>query len=444
MNGSVTRYLLGKALVASCGAIAAILSGNAAAELKQIDSIVATVNNDVVVQSEVEQRYESYLVQLRRSDVPASQYPPRRLIEDRILERLVLESIQLQLAAERGVLVDDQTLNQAIETYSEQNELSVEELRAELVKEGVPYSQFREDLRKSIIMQRVQRAMVDRLIFISSEEVATFRGTPAFQEYASDQYRLGHIRLVPDSDKLPPGPENLETKAKNLVKQLREGTDFAGLAIRHSESSTALEGGDLGWRKLSEVPTLFVEQVRDLKSGETTDPIHGGSDYHIVQVLERQGAELAQEERWHVRHILIKPSTIKSMDDAKKEITDVRKRILAGEDFATLAGEFSEDPGSALVGGDLGWADITGFVPEFQLAAREATPNQLTEPFQTDFGWHILEVLGRRMKDMSEERLNDIALNLLYDRFYEERLEEWLTEIRDEAFVVIVGEKGSE
>lgn len=440
MNGSVNRLLLGKAVLFTSAALAAILSSNAIAELKQIDSIVAIVNNDVVLQSEVDRRYESLLMQLRDSDVPASQHPPKRLIEARILDRLILESIQLQLAEERGVVVDDQTLNQAIGTYAEQNGRTVEDLRTQLAKEGIPYPQFREDLRKSIIMQRVQRATVDRLIFISAEEVATFRNTPAFQEYASDQYRLGHIRLVLGSDKLPRGPEDLETKANNLVKQLREGADFAGLAIRHSESSTALEGGDLGWRKLSEVPTLFVEQVRDLKSGETADPIHSGSDFHIVQVLERKGAELAQEERWHIRHILVKPSTIKSLDDAKEEVTDIRARIVSGEDFAELAKEFSDDPGSALVGGDLGWADIAAFVPEFQKAVREAELNELTQPFQTQFGWHLLEVLGQRMEDMSEEKLDDIALNLLYNRFYSERLEEWLTEIRDEAFVVVVDE----
>ena len=440
MSGSVVEQSLGRSIGPMWAVAVSLLAGAALAEPVQIDSIVATVNDDIVLRSEVDQRYQSFLLQLKNAQVPESERPSQALIEDRILERLILERIQLQMAEARGVFVDDETLNNSIATYAQQNNLTVERLREQLETEGAEYTQFREELRQSLVMQRLQRAMVDRLIFISSEEVATFRATPAFKEYASDQFRLGHILLKPGSDKLPEEGATLEEKANLLVEQLRAGSDFAGLAIRHSEASTALEGGDMGWRKLSEVPSLFVEQVQDLKTGEIAEPIRNALGLHIVQVLERQGATLAEEERWHIRHILVKPSTIKSLEDARAEIEEVRGRILAGEDFGALAEEFSDDPGSALVGGDLGWADIAGFVPEFQEAARNAPLDELTEPFQTDFGWHILEVMGRRMEDMSEEKLNDLALNVLYNRFYNERLEEWLSEIRDDAYVVVVGD----
>ena len=405
----------------------------ASAQPKTIDGIVAIVNDDVVLASELLERYEAVMERLRSEG--RAQTPERDEILAQIMERLIVESIQLQAAKNRGVAVDDETLTAAVREYAAQNNMGIDEFIATLTSEGISYRGFREQVRRQLTIERVQREVVNRRVYVTAQDVEDLLASPFFAEQISDEYRIGHILLPVEQGASPADIDTARAKADALVAELRGGADFAALAVKHSAASTALEGGDLGWRKASRIPRLFAEQVLALAVGELAEPVRNSAGFHLVKLLDQRGASQQTADETLVRHILLKPSTIRSDDETRLEIEALRERILAGEDFAALATEHSEDPGSALAGGDLGWSKADDFVREFQEAMAGTATDALSPPFRTQFGWHILEVLGRRQQDASEEARRDYAIRVLHAQRFEERLQEWLTEIRDEAFV---------
>jgi len=413
-------------------ALAAALSGTAGADPTTIDRIAAVVNEDVVLASEVLDRYQAVV---NRMAADGSELPPRDAIMDQILERLIVESIQLQEAERRGIEVDDETLTAAVTEFAAQGSLDIDAFIETLDAEGVSYRAFREQVRQQITIERVQRDAVNRRVYILPQDIDELLASPFFAEHISDEYRLGHILLLVEPGAGAATAQAQTERAEKLAAEIRGGADFGALAVEHSAASTALEGGDLGWRKASRIPSLFAQLVPDMAIGDVRGPIRNASGLHIVKLLDRRGASQQVADETLVRHILLKPSAIRSDDESRLLAGELRDRILAGEDFEAVAQEFSNDPGSALVGGDLGWRKKDDLVPEFQAVMEGTDIGALSEPFRTAFGWHVLQVVDRRREDASQEARRDYATRLLHAQRFEERLAEWLREIRDEAFV---------
>lgn len=406
----------------------------ARAEYEQLDGIVAVVNDDVVLASELLSRLQTVRKQIAASNVKA---PPDNVLVSQIMERLILESLELQEADRRGIKVDDETLTQAVADFAKQNKMTLDQFRAALAKEGVGYAEFREQIRREIVMNRLQHEVVGRRVAISEKDVDDLLNSPYYQQLLSDEYRVGHILLTIDPNASDAAVAAARKEAREIVKQLRNGADFREMAIEHSSASTALEGGDLGWRKAGELPSLFAEQVLKLKPGEVADPIETSGGIHIVKLLDQRGPSTQSEIQTHVRHILVKPSEIRTDAETKALIDDIYKQLKGGADFAALAKKYSEDPGSALNGGDLGWTSGDEFVPAFQKAMAATPTGALSKPFRSKYGWHVLQVLDRREKDMSEEARKRMALRILHQRRYDEELRAWEKELRDEAFVQV-------
>ena len=419
---------------ATAWAVAALLALAAAANAqpKMVDGIVAIVNDDVVLASEVLERYDAVM---QRLQAEGGEAPPKDAILEQILERLIVESIQLQEAEMRGVLVDDETLTNAVRDYAAQNGMDIDQFISALGSEGVSYRAFRDQVSRQLTLDRVQREVVNRRVYVTQQDIDELLASPFFAEQISDEYRIGHILLPVEQGADASEREAVQAQADAIVRQLREGADFAAMAVEHSSASTALEGGDLGWRKASRLPSLFAEQVLALEIGAVAEPLGNASGFHIVKLLDKRGASQQTNSETLVRHILLEPSAIRSDDETRAAIEELRERIVDGEDFAALAVEHSDDPGSALAGGDLGWSTADGFVREFQEAMAGTEVDEISPPFRTEFGWHILEVQGRREQDASDEARRDYAVRVLHAQRFDDGLQEWLKEIRDEAFV---------
>ena len=416
------------------GALLLVLSAAANSVQKDLDYIVAIVDDDVVLATELVNRLTSVRKQMQAANM---KLPPDDVLFNQMLERLIMEDIQLQMGQRAGVRIDDETLTNALEGIAQQNKMTLDEFTKALERDGLPYNEFREDVRRELIIQRVQRNRVNSRIYISDEEIDAFLASPLGKRTLSDEYRVGHILIAVDNDAQPATVAKAEAEANSIYDQLKAGADFRQMAIAHSSDSRALEGGDLGWRKAGELPSLFAEQVFALEVGQTAPPIRSGSGFHIVQLLEKRGAGTEIVEQSLVRHILVKPSEIRSEADTKALIEDIHRRLVAGEDFGALARLYSEDPSSALAGGDLGWAEPEKFTQEFADVMRETPTGKLSEPFHSKFGWHVLQIMDRRQHDMSEDARRNLAIRVLHNRRYEEELQEWLKEIRDEAYVEI-------
>ena len=411
-----------------------LAAGPVRAAYQELDGIVAVVNDDVVLASELLSRLDTVQKQIAEANVQA---PPTDVLISQIMERLILESLQLQEAEQRGVQVDDETLTQAVMSFAEQNGLTLDQFREALARDGIGYPEFREQIRREMIMNRLQRNLVSRRIAISDKDIDDLLNSPYYQQLLSDEYRVGHILLTIDEDATEAAVQSAREEARDILAQLREGAGFREMAIAHSSASTALEGGDLGWRRAGELPSLFAEQVLELEPGETAEPIETPGAIHIVQLLDVRGASTQSEQQTHARHVLVQPSAIRTEAETEALIRDLHRQLEEGADFAEVAEEHSEDPGSALNGGDLGWTSGDEFVPEFREALAATSAGELSEPFRTQYGWHVLEVLDRREQDMSEEARRRMALQILHQRRFDEELQEWQKELRDEAYVDI-------
>ena len=424
MNMSVERFLAATLVVAAA---------SVHADIEKLEGIVAIVDNDVVLASELAERYNVVYQRVQQSEAEAK--PSPEAIMSQLMERLIIERIQLQMASQRGIDIDDESLTRRVSAFAAENRMSLEEFRESLEKDGISYRKFREDVRRELQLQRLQQGMVDRRVSISEEDLKELMASPAFRELTSDRYRVGHILLAIESGASEETVSRAAAAAADIVAQLRNGADFAQMAVERSAASTALEGGDLGWRRAAELPSLFGEAVIELAPGETADPIRNSLGFHIIQLLEKRGVSQQRQEQMLVRHILVEPSAIQSPEQTRALAQSLRERIVAGEDFAELAREHSEDAGSAMAGGDLGWTDGSEFVPEFRAAIAELEAGELSQPFQSEFGWHIAQVQDRRDQDVSDEARRNVAMQVIYERRFQEELQEWLKEIRDEAFV---------
>lgn len=405
------------------------------AQIQSLDKIIAIVDDDIILQSDLKDR-----VQMVKNQSKGMRMPPNAILRNQVLERLIVESIQLQLADRSGMRISDEQLNQTIQTIAKQNGLTLKNFKKALEKDGVSYAQAREQIRRERLVSEVQRYRVGSKIQISDQDIDAFLKSSRGKSATEEEYRLGHILIQVPSQTSRDQLKAAEKKAKGLVKKLRKGADFSQTAVSNSEGRNALKGGDLGWRKQGELPSLFANVVPSLNKGDVSDPIRSASGFHIIKVTNKRGGTSKLVKQTRARHILIQENEIRTEADAKALIKKLHKRIKAGEDFAKLAKEFSDDPGSKVSGGDLNWINDGDMVPAFEKTMKAAKKGKVSKPFKSRFGWHILEVTDYRDKDRGEELQRNQARQLLYSRRFEEELPIWLRQIRTEAYVELKDE----
>ncbi|EAT12807.1 Parvulin-like peptidyl-prolyl isomerase [Oceanobacter sp. RED65] len=402
------------------------------AQIQTIDSIAAVVDDGIIMESELEQRIDTIKRQSQ-----GMRLPPDDILQDQVLERLIIENLQLQMAERSGMRISDEQLNQTIINIAKQNGLTLREFKKALEKDGVSYAQAREQIRRERIISEVQRYRVGSKINISEQDVDNFLNSVRGKSATAEEYRLGHILIQVPSQASRAQLKRAQNKAEDIVKKLRNGADFQQMAISQSEGRNALKGGDLGWRKEAELPTLFADIVPDLKKGQVSNPIRSASGYHIIKISDKRGGDTQMVRQTKARHILIQENEIRNSQQAKKLINDLYKKLKNGADFDELAKEYSDDPGSKLSGGDLGWVNQGDMVPAFEQTMNATKKGQISEPFKSRFGWHVLQVTDYRQKDVGEEIQRNQARQLLYSRRFEEELPIWLRQIRADAYVEV-------
>ena len=411
---------------------ALFLGAAAQAEVQPLNRVVAIVDNDVIMQSQLDVRLREVQQTIAKR---GAALPPEHVLSQQVLERLIIENIQLQIGERSGIRITDEELNQAIGSIAQRNGMSLEQFRDALTRDGLSYADARDQVRREMIISRVRQRRVAERIQVTDQEVQNFLASDLGKLQLSEEFRLANI-LIP----LPEGasPETIQAadrQVQELYQQLRQGADFAQMAIARSASETALEGGEMGWRKAAQLPPPFDAMVGALTVGEVTEPMRTPGGFIMLKLLEKRGGGTQVRDEVNVRHILIKPSEIRSEADSKRLAERLYQRLQAGEDFAELAKSFSEDPGSALNGGSLDWIDPGVLVPEFREVMANTASGELSKPFKSAYGWHVLQVMGRRATDSSAEFREQQALNLLRNRKYDEELQAWLRQIRDEAYV---------
>jgi peptidyl-prolyl cis-trans isomerase SurA len=415
--------------------LGALLLGTAAnAAVQSIDKVVAIVDNDVVMQSQLDQRVQEVQKTIAKR---GANLPPAGVLDQQVLERLIVENLQLQIGERSGIRITDEELNQAIGTIAQRNNMTVEQFRAALAHDGLSYEDAREQVRREMIISRVRQRRVAERVQVSEQEVKNFLASDLGKMQLSEEFHLANILIPTPESANSEAIQKAGHQAADVYQQLKQGADFAQLAIAKSASETALEGGDMGWRKAAQLPPPFDRMLSSMSVGEVTEPMRTPGGFIILKILEKRGGQTQVRDEVHVRHILIKPSEIRSEEETKRLAQKLYDRIEAGEDFAELAKSFSEDPGSALNGGDLNWVDPNSLVPEFREVMAKAPQGQLSKPFKTQYGWHVLEVLGRRATDSTTQAREQQAMTVLRNRKYDEELQTWLRQIRDEAYVEI-------
>jgi len=399
-----------------------------------IDRVAVIVDEDIIMASELEEKVTFF-----RNDIAkrSRQLPPENILRQQVLDRLILESIQLQLADRAGLRVNDESLNKTIERVAQQNNMNTQQFRETIEKEGRSYHEIREQIRRDFLISELRQKIVGRRIRITDQDVKTFMASDTGQIQTAANYHLGHILIAFPVKKAAETIELTQAKAKKIHNLLISGSNFQEVATEYSAGQNALEGGDLGWRNTAQLPSLFVEHVKSMEINDISEPIPSSSGFHIIQLIDKKGGDTHLVKQTRARHILIKPNEIRSLDESEALANKIRNEILNGENFEGLAKTFSEDPSSARNGGELDWVSPGSLVPEFEKTMNTIEIGKLSEPFLTQYGWHILEVLERREKNMNKEYQVNQARNFLSKRRYQEELESWIREIRQEAYVEI-------
>ncbi len=420
-----------------CAFAALVAAPVAADELSDsgefLDGIAAIVNEGVVLKSQFNEQLDTIAQRAQAEGIPL---PPINILEEQVLERLVLTEIQLQRAERIGLEISDAMLNDSIRRIAQQNGVSFEDMPAMLAQDGVNYAAFRRSLRDEITIEQLRRIEVGRSIEVSQREIQKCIADLEGNVVVNSDYELSHIRLSFSENASADEIAEVEALADTIYEQLQGGADFRELAARHSAGDTALEGGSLGWMAGQQVPTLFVGVLQDMGKGDVSEPIRASNSFHIVKVDDlRSAVERSEINQVNVRHILITPNEIIDDATAKQRLDDALAKIREGEDFGEYAKLLSDDPGSANLGGELGWTGPGTFVPEFEQVVENAELGVVTEPFRSPFGWHILEVLDRRVYDNTEElKERNCDLSVRNGKM-EAETQLWMQRLRDEAFV---------
>ena len=425
----ISLVALGLAL---CATPAAAQTRPAGPEPQTADRIVAVVNDEVITLFELRRRLDLALGQLKRQ---GTNLPPRDVLERQMLERMVMDKVQLQTAREIGLRVDDAQLESALQRIADGNKMTLSAFREALAKDGIPYSRFREEIRDEMLIALVREREVQNKIVVSEGEIDNYLSEEAAKANGGEEYEVAHILLRAPESASPDQLQRLREKADQIVARLRQGEDFAQLAAAYSDAPDGLQGGSLGLRPLDKLPSIFADAVGKLKVGEVSPVLRSSNGFHIVKLLAKQGAgAMPAVQQTHARHILIRVNEVVSENEARRKLLDLRDRINHGAKFEELARLYSQD-GSASKGGDLGWLYPGDTVPEFERAMNQLHPGQISEPVQTPFGFHLIEVLERRVQDVSSERQRSMARQTLRDRKMDEAYQDWLRQIRDRAYV---------
>ena len=398
-----------------------------------LDRVVAIVNDGVVLNSDLDAQLDIVSERLRQQKL---ELPPQNVLRQQVLERLVLQEIEMQRANHAGVKVSDEMLNAALQDVAKRNNLTLTQLPEELKKQGVDYAEYREEIRKEMMLQLLRQRDVLQHISVTPREIDQFLDRQAKAPSERNEYNVSHILIAVGQEASPAQQEAAGKRAQEVYERAKSGEDFAKLAVAYSNSQTALEGGALGWRKGSELPTFLADIIAKLKPGEVGEPLRTPTGYHIIRLNEvRGGTPTAVEDQVHVRHIHMKTNELADDATVRGKLEALRERILKGEDFAAVAQVTSQDPGSGAEGGDLGWAGPGTFAPEFEQAIATLKDNEISEPFHTQFGWHIVQMLGHRRFDNGDEIKRRQAAEAIRASKADEETELWLRRMRDEAYV---------
>lgn len=431
---------LGKTAILASGLVAAAALAHpclaSAAERQKgvevIDRIVVVVNDEVITRHELNERTRVATAQLRQQGAPL---PPRKVLERQILERMITDRVQLQFAKQTGLRIDDTELDRAISRIAAENKLSLPQLRAALEKDGVPFSKFREEIRGEITIARLREREVDNRITVTDGEIDNFIRTQQGSAGRNDEFNISHILVTVPENASPETIEARRERAQQALAQIKGGTDFRQVAATFSDAPDALQGGALGWRDSSRLPPLFLEAVEGLHPGEVSAILRSPNGFHLLRLNGRRGGKApVSVTQTHVRHILIKTNELVSEDEARRRLLALKERLDNNADFAELARLHSEDP-SSVRGGDLGWVSPRDTVPEFERAMDRLKPGEVSEPVRTQFGWHLIQVLGRRNQDVSGERQRLEARRALRARKSDQAYQEWIRQLRDRAYI---------
>ena len=431
----MTRLFLHTRVALAIGLAAATIAMpvHAAPRAVEVDRIVAVVNSEVITALQLRARIEQAKRQLTRQGV---ELPPDNVLERQLLERLIVERAQVQLAQETSLRVDDATLERAIERIAGNNKLSVEQLREALEKDGVAWNRFRDEIRTEILLTRLREREVDSRVVVTDAEIDNFIANNP-DAFSGQEFSVAHILLRTPEGATPQQIEAVARRAEQVMTRLRSGEDFARVAAEVSDAPDGLSGGALGWRPLDRLPGLFADAVRRMQPGETSPILRSAAGLHIVRLVERRGggAEAVQQlEQTRARHILIKTSEVLSDTDAEARLRAIRERVVNGADFGELAKASSADL-SAAKGGDLGWLNPGDTVPEFERAMNALQAGEVSPPVRSPFGWHLIQVMERRVQDVTDERKRSAARQALRERKAEQAYEDWVRQLRDSTYV---------
>lgn len=400
---------------------------------KEIDHIVAVANDDVITYTELEKRMRLIKQQLQQRQ---AKLPPDDVLRKQILEQLIIERLQLQLAQQVGIRVDDETINKVINNIAQENKFTLDQFREVLAREGYEFADFRQNIKKDITISQLRKRRVENRVTVTEQEVDNYLISQASRAGSKDEFHLAHILIAVPEAASPDQIRAAKERAETVLAQLRLGADFAETAIAKSNGQKALEGGDLGWRKAGQLPALFSETVISMKVGQMSGLIRSPSGFHIIKLQDRRSkAQQRTVQQTLARHILIRPNEVISNAEAKQRITRLYGRIEGGADFGQLARASSDDTASAVEGGSLGWVNPGVMVPEFEEQMNKLQPGQISQPFESQFGWHIVQVMARRQQDNTQQFERAQARQQIGRRKSEAAVESWLREMRSEAYV---------
>jgi len=400
--------------------------------LEELDSIAIIVNDETISTQQIKKRLRDFKRQIQ---IQGQTPPPEKSLKKQVIERMILDSIQLQLAKAQGINIDDLSLNKALEKIASNNQSTLSDMSRMLQSKGINYADFREQTRNDMIIQQLQQRIIAGLVKVSPQEIDIFLAQQKESgETANDKYHLAHILIATPEAASPEEIQTAKTKAEQAIAYLEEGDSFKDIALRFSDGRNALQGGDLKWRSAAELPPLFLNTARILNKNQISQPLRSAGGFHILKLIDKKTQAHIVSQTLS-RHILIKTDEITSNENARKKLLDIKTRIKNGEKFSDLAAKFSQDPGSKNRGGDLGWATEGTFVPRFTEVMNTLKKNQISEPFKSQFGWHIIQVLDRRKQDDTVQRIRQKAERAIQNRKAEEELQLWLRRARDEAYV---------
>jgi len=420
--------------------ISSFLSIKTEAAPELLDSVSVIVDQGVVLESQIT---ELMTVVKRNALLNNQSLPSDRALRTQAIEKLIIDNLQTQMAQNMGIQISDPQLEQTILNIAQGENMNITQFREKVAQEGVSYNTYREEIRKELILGEVRRANVRRRVYITEQEINNLVTLIDEQGDEQAEYNLGHILIEFPLEPTDADIEQAKIRANKVIELLTKGSDFAKIATASSGGSLALEGGDMGWMNINSMPTLFAEAVQKKSKDDLIGPIRSGAGFHILKVKDLRGIEKVEIAEVNARHILITPSVILSDEKAEKMLKEFRGQILAGEaDFAVLAKEHSADPGSALKGGELGWADPNIYVPEFIATLTKLEVDEISEPVRTQYGWHLMQLTGKRVGDATQKRKEEKAYQLLFQRKFAEESEVWLREIRASAYIEVLTQQG--